>query len=240
MKDLFPLSRNRLIAAVFFVAFFAIIVVFSYPVNSNDVSSPHSKAQVSPEQKNSLEDVFATFDSAAESQFFTPLQRAHKVGQLQLQDIEKLSFVLPGDKSFGENPKFEFFNPMGEFKGIAIAQSLIDKMTVEPGAKIIFNLRRSIHSYGVKSFPYGSTVEVLYLIVPRVIAKGCKSGEVIFKGKLETGGVDFLLAQDNHTIVDDGLSITQCVLLKSTNEMYYFYPIFQRVKYPGRNTWRAY
>jgi len=151
--------------------------------------------------------------------------------QIEYDDFEKIDFSFPGDRGYGDNPKWEFFNPEGIFKAPLIPQDLLDRVTTEKGTRPVFNVRSTTDPEAVfeLSLPPGTRTEHLYIIIPN-ISPDCAKAEKITSKSIK-------VAIDNHEVVYDENLMIGFIQSPDSNQRYLLTSIMRRIKTPGAKEW---
>jgi hypothetical protein len=130
------------------------------------------------------------------------LGAAFRSGVFDENDFEKLDFSVPGDLSYGDDVRWEVFNPNGSIRATPIPQSHINALTESNGIRPIFGLRRVTTADS-------RIIDYLSVYIPNVKSSLCDTGTE-FSLELVQVNYEFRLLEDNSQIIEsppDGIGI---------------------------------
>lgn len=165
------------------------------------------------------------------------LSRAIYEGRIKLEEFEKLDFTMPDEPGFGDNPEYEVFNPHsprtvmanGEVTLPIIKQERVDRATIVPNTRPVFNIRQTIGSDG-------SVRETIAIIIPNLNIDMCEMPQAESLPIINIDD-DLICPADVSRIVRDGVDLYKKCLRTDSESGYIMIPLVQRHKLPGHAQW---
>jgi hypothetical protein len=167
------------------------------------------------------------------------LSRAIYEGRIKLEEFEKLDFTMPDEPGFGDNPEYEVFNPHsprtvmanGEVTLPLIKQERVDRATIVPNTRPVFNIRQTV---GSDAF----VRQTIAMILPNLNIDMCEMPRAESLSIIDIED-DLMWSADVSKIVRDGADMYRKCLRTASGSGYIMIPLVQRYKLPNHSEWQA-